>query len=225
MFDYEERLVLFVDILGFKNMIKSKDKTQHNNVIKAMEAILKMNIAIGKGMELGNRNSIRVTILSDSVCCSINSDDFDNQAQLIILLNSACAFQGFLLERGILSRGAICIGDFYHSEKILFGEALVDSYVLETTKAIYPRIIIDKKNLDYMIEKSSLTQKIITSLFKLDEDGYYYMNYLNFCKINSVAITDFMSMYKLILINKDLISNERIKNKYEWLISKIEEII
>ncbi len=48
-----------------------------------------------------------------------------------------------LIEKGILFRGGLTIGNIIHNENgTVFGQALIDAYQLETKSAKYPRIVL-----------------------------------------------------------------------------------
>ena len=53
------------------------------------------------------------------------------------------------MEKGVLLRGSIVCGKVIHTEKKLFGPAFIKAYEMERTRAIFPRIIIDKNVFDF----------------------------------------------------------------------------
>ncbi len=51
-----------------------------------------------------------------------------------------------LIKKGILIRGGITIGNLVHNEDgIVFGQGLIDAYMLESKAAKFPRIILSNK--------------------------------------------------------------------------------
>src|SRR5690606_28453000 len=53
-----------------------------------------------------------------------------------------------LVFQGILVRGAITYGKLIHTDKVLFGPALAEAYILESKAALYPRVILHKDIID-----------------------------------------------------------------------------
>src|SRR5580658_7830841 len=49
---------------------------------------------------------------------------------------------GQALRLGFLIRGAATIGKLYHSQGVVFGEALIEAVQLEKRTAVYPRVIL-----------------------------------------------------------------------------------
>ncbi|MEH6309063.1 hypothetical protein RYH73_25655 [Olivibacter sp. CPCC 100613] len=61
-----------------------------------------------------------------------------------------------LLEKGVLIRGDITLGNIIQKENgIVFGQGLIHAYILETKNAKYPRLVLSNKlikSLNYPIE-------------------------------------------------------------------------
>ena len=51
---------------------------------------------------------------------------------------------GRLLQRGYFIRGALVKGPLYHDDKMIFGEALVRAYQLESEVVRYPRVMVTR---------------------------------------------------------------------------------
>lgn len=58
------------------------------------------------------------------------------------VLNYVASLAGKLLRAGVLVRGGISTGWFYHEDNVLFGEALVTAYQMENSIARVPRILV-----------------------------------------------------------------------------------
>ena len=100
-------------------------------------------------------NKINTTAFSDSIVVSVRVDDNMNEMASTLIVNLAYA-GAMMLEKGILFRGGITIGNIIHKGNgIVFGQGLIDAYILETKNARYPRLVLsDKliKKLNYPIE-------------------------------------------------------------------------
>ena len=83
------------------------------------------------------------------------------------------------LKNGLFVRGAITLGDFVIDEKFIYGEALVNAYELEHFCAIYPRIIVDRKLMDFLQKEHKQDQSLILFASELDFDGEYFLRFIN----------------------------------------------
>ena len=170
--EYEQRVIAFIDILGFKEIIKqseqdiSKIELVHDvlEYLKALETSDKWTLQLleieedaqKRGVEnFDVRNKINTTAFSDSIVVSVKVDGNVNEMTSTLIVNLAYV-GAMLLKKGILFRGGITIGNIIHSESgIVFGQGLIDAYILETKNAKYPRLVLsDKliKHLNYPIE-------------------------------------------------------------------------
>lgn len=137
---YEERLVLFVDFLGFKAAVSrtASGEARLADLIDALNAVG----AIGENDE--DLSSQMVTQFSDSVVVSYTVDE---ESAVFRLLNSIAICVLDLVERGFLLRGAVTRGLLLHDEDHVVGPALVKAYEMESRQAIQPRIIVDPEIL------------------------------------------------------------------------------
>ncbi len=220
----KECCVAFIDILGFKNMVS----TDIDSVVLALRYIEMFCKSFFKfpSRETGKStyplkyrpeynydysynqeesseeemNKPTVTMFSDSIVISQPFDSFFDISEFVEFISK---IQYTLLTEGILIRGGISTGTLYHSDKYLFGTAIVSAYKLESKKAIYPRIIIDEKLLleidriienkfeqsyknyfvfngekHYWIPHDDYSTYEYSRYIQTDFDGIYYINYL-----------------------------------------------
>ncbi|KJS01003.1 MAG: hypothetical protein VR65_10645 [Desulfobulbaceae bacterium BRH_c16a] len=202
--NYETRVVCFIDILGFQSIL---DKTISINGSDIVANINLLSEALSSMEE--NLNSVcksdstttRITQFSDSVVISFLCDEKDG------IWNVLLAIQRMIIElayREILCRGGITLGKMIHTEKLLFGPALVDAYILESKAANYPRIILGDSVLAlsemYYDESSfskiislypALPKKALSNLSRSeaetfldqDSDGMYFIDYFTHDKM------------------------------------------
>lgn len=135
---YENRLVAFFDILGWKNEIDAAgDDPRHIARLAAAVRMFNANAAsVGDG-------GARLTTFSDNVVFSKPFAEGDVQW----LLQSLATTQLGLAVQGFWMRGAVTVGLLYHDEHIVFGPALNRAYLLESKMARYPRILLDQRAL------------------------------------------------------------------------------
>ncbi len=162
---YEERLVCFIDLLGFKSAI---DESKSNaSVLNALNDALS-ELEGGRLVKLLHQNvpaltsngefttseragatdltqqhwPIVVTQFSDSFVLSCPAD---NSGSCLMLLQAVDKLQKiFFWHLGMLMRGGMSKGKLIHIQGgPLFGPAMNAAYALESKSAIYPRVLID----------------------------------------------------------------------------------
>jgi hypothetical protein len=188
---YEQRVVAFIDILGFKSLLnetvdgKGNDQEEKiDTVISAYEAIRDI-WNLDEKSELYDTKSIdtkKVSIFSD---CIVVSFKVEQKSEVFFTLLEIKWLIMRLLSRGILCRGGVSLGKFIHTDNYLFGPALVEAYTLESKAAMYPRVILDTNVIDAGAENrksghsSSDEIGYVYSLLEQDSDGMYYIDYFS----------------------------------------------
>lgn len=169
---YEKRLVAFIDILGFKEIISNSQKDSSKiDLIYSVLTFLKnweksefwslkfVEVEMDaqkKGVsKFDIRGKTNTTAFSDSIVVSVKVEDDINEMVSTLIANLAYA-GAILLEKGILIRGGLTLGDIIHeSNGVVFGQGLIDAFMLETKNAKYPRIVLSDKlvaELNYPID-------------------------------------------------------------------------
>jgi len=135
--NYEERVILFLDFLGFRELI--------DDTIENPSRIQEITDAIDHLAEIADETEFyptqRVTQFSDSMVVSYAVHE---RSAVFELLNDIAFCLVDLVERGFLLRGAVTCGDLLHTKKHLLGPAMVRAYELESKCARFPRVIIDE---------------------------------------------------------------------------------
>jgi hypothetical protein len=130
---YERRVVVFYDILGWRNHI-AKAGSNSEKIGKLRRLILQFNRTI----KLRGNLEIRASTFSDNVVISQKvSEKTQMLLQQMALFEVAGALNGYLL------RGGITVGDIHHDEESVFGPGLNRAYELESKIAHFPRFILD----------------------------------------------------------------------------------
>lgn len=189
MTKYENRITIFIDILGFRNIVNKteSDDTYINkifDVLNSMKSELLSNEIFGdinvdpndkeqfeKSKEirdrvsksLKNKSSIQITHFSDSIVFSIGLEN-DMYAMSLFEYVGRITYR-LWKDFKILIRGGVSIGNLIHKENgVLFGPAMVNAYDYETNLANYPRIIFD--DLSYNVYRNSPSFKAMKKLIK-----------------------------------------------------------
>jgi hypothetical protein len=139
----DNRLIAYIDFLGFKEIIKEKP----NFCLTLLKKLKGIKTQAIRAIENDKKNGKQyryadkqVSIFSDLIVISYplaaKNLTFD------FLCVELALFLQPLLAQGVIARGIITQGSLYHKEDIIFGEALIEAYELERKIARYPRIII-----------------------------------------------------------------------------------
>lgn len=126
---YEKRAVLFLDILGFSELVKSG---KERRLLAALQHVQ------GRAIEAHEGGKVDFTAFSD---CIVVSTPLLTGSGALRLAKYARLLALDLLSHGFLTRGAVVVGDLYHEGGIVLGPSLVTAYHLESKKALYPRIL------------------------------------------------------------------------------------
>lgn len=223
---YEDRIVCFIDILGFKDHIKKSDTD-----IKKVQAIADALHAIRRDLDIDNpnieeRDGATITQFSDSIVISFKSTETGG---VFFTLLKLIWVQATLVNHGMLARGAIVRGDLVHNEEILFGPGFVKAYEAESKAAMYPRIILGSDvlhiALNYGGHHPMEEAKSLDKLIIKDSDGMYFIDYLG--QGVEEEFDDPANDYILYLEKIRDIIDENIKTddvsiriKYGWLLSR-----
>ena len=161
---YVERIVAFIDILGFRNLVQQigADPMLHRKLQGALSRI--KHCKLSSVADNTAQSDLEVSVFSDSVVISGTMDNFHGVCWTVIHL------QCDLLAFGVLARGGISKGRTVHRDDILYGEGILAAYDLESKAAVYPRIVIDPKLVD------DITPRYRSTFLDKDQDGLWFIN-------------------------------------------------
>ena len=200
---YQDRLVAFVDILGFKDAV--------NKSAGADEWCIKLRKKINRLVD--NNESFQ---LYNDAFKVLYEEQLKGKAE-------ETANFGFLL------RGGITFGKIRHDHNKCFGPAMNRAYLLESETAVYPRILIDGFALKELA-KDKFIHNSIEFISPDKSDGLLFLDYLSqkayfeendnyhdfegnrldynqFLKNLKILITDNLEQYN---------NNEKVLEKYQW---------
>lgn len=182
--EYKECYIAFLDMLGFKSLIKTQHFEDLINIFEKIRYPYNVNSKITDSLGKDVPNSekfyrINTKIISDSICLYIEADD---DIKLFLLIFACCNIQWELLncDTPIFVRGGIVKGHIYSDGDIIFGEGLTRAYLLEEENAKYPRIIMTNDILRSMRTADSQNGKTtIDHIVFKDFDGFYTVDYFS----------------------------------------------
>lgn len=222
---YENRLIAFIDILGFKEIVRSSKEDDSKieflysvlDYLKSWETSESWNSQLveieedaqKKGVEnFDIRDKTNSTSFSDSIVVSVKVDNNVNEVASTLIANLAY-IGATLFEKGILFRGGLTIGNLIHNENgTVFGQGLIDAYQLESNNAKFPRIVLSDKLL-----------KQLNYPLKTKRNRYPYHQYLK--RFNDGCVGFHQMIYFQVIEH----STEMTKDKLKISLGKIRKVI
>lgn len=232
---YEDRIVAFIDILGFRSIVQKSSK-HHNSeryhipqyreegldkaIFEALdtkqhawEAAFYNELKLK--VETAPKLNLKITSFSDCIALSCPPNEIDF-CYLVFCINFIARH---MHKNGFMLRGGICEGELHHSEteiddknnKIagrIFGPAFIQAYDLECKKATHSRIILS----------NMLWKRVKENWLDNSECNYcsYIKPFIEQDEDGPVKLDTLMSYYKHILTQDiESISSELIAIKKE----------
>lgn len=231
---YEDRVCLFLDIMGFTEHVNDTIQGESLNLTKITE-ISKLLTDLPIGVEkFGFKGTNRqITQFSDSIVISFPLTD---RNAFVKLIDELMLVTINLINKEYLVRGGISYGKLYHNEKIVFGPAMNTAYELESKIAIYPRIIFDKELVEELINYGGIEQRFnekedfkSENRWKEDFDGKYYLNYFGgaqpYIEDDKIYLEYIMNLRKFIVKALKNRKSQTVLVKYGWLKTKFNLMI
>lgn len=198
---YEQRLCAFVDILGFRDLVKQSQhrpflQTQIHQLLREVvqarpvwERDSPVNEIEARLTQEGARDpkheaellvreyaaAERGSSFSDSLILSaiLNDHAITNLITALLFLSRRLA------ELGKYARGAVCVGPLCHRRDLCFGPALINAYDLEKN-AEYPRIVFAQEAYAEVAKIQSSTVGPLALYLREDEcDGGWFLDFLS----------------------------------------------
>ncbi|HEY1746968.1 MAG TPA: hypothetical protein VGG11_09445 [Xanthobacteraceae bacterium] len=145
--DYPERIVTFIDLLGFSRDVQRIE--ERPGLLLSIDAVLSAIVRCKRDLdarrESGELNyDARLTQISDALVISyrIEKGAFGRAISHAAFLGNVC------VRRGYLPRGIITIGKLVHDADRLYGGGLIDAYNAERQHVVEPRIAIDARVME-----------------------------------------------------------------------------
>jgi len=169
---YEDRLVAFLDLLGFSKMVLNRQDDDVEFVINLIPDMLKTH----KGNVL--RDDLQVTTISDSIILSVKAEPDDILKDLFNICVIVGRLQHELALNGYYMRGGISVGKMIHDSQknLIVGPAYIQAYLLEAKKCIVPRVVIGDEVLKFYNKDFEQMKDILNDDFT---QFYYQGNLIN----------------------------------------------
>ncbi len=207
----EDYIVAFIDVLGAKHMIKH-DMDGSLNII---HEVYEKSLELYKGL-FEQRVHFDFTIFSDNIVVArkVNNEKVFNTAFKAVQMMAAI-IQGNFMFRGVLTRGGIAYGKFFKDNIMIWGDALVKSYSLEESVAIFPRIVIEPELVGKLHIFPDGPEKSPYWL-RQDNDGILFVDYLQEKLIKNFGLVIAQEFGRYDDRIAEAGSDTRLMQKYIW---------
>jgi hypothetical protein len=229
-FSYRDRVLAYIDILGWKDIIRRSAKKDADDssgladvatALRALRTVEDRARAISEHVKEQGAQQLKleVTLFSDTAVLSCEP----NMGAINILVSQVQAFCVDLMLEGIFTRGAIVRGRLHHQDGVIVGPALVEAYELESTAAKFPRIVLADNVQPLILGLSS--GQVIAERVEQDRDMLLILNpFVTFQSAMSPAERrDRMVMVqqRAVRTQQDHYADLGIRAKMGWLITFI----
>ena len=233
--NYEECIVTFIDILGFRDLLDTKTAAEIRQIL---DIFRREAVPYDDGESIDPSqprltSEVKTEAISDAVVRARTIHTNYRDGALFHELLDLVFIQAACIEKGILLRGALTI-DYAHVGQALegpvFGPGLVKAYQMEEREAIYPRIIIEEAVIERFENDRSLWKEghhksqeaaYLGDLLKTDEAGLKFVDYLGAVE---TEMDDYGSYLEFLQRHKELVerglsvtSRREVRRKYAWL--------
>ncbi len=251
---YQTRIVAFIDILGFKDIIRESERypAKLNVIFRALKLLKTFEKpkmwdlsliefeedAQKRGLpQFDIRRFSNCSCFSDSIVVSVEvSDDNINEITSTIVAHIANIGARLLMD-GVLLRGALTFGNLIHdNDGIVCGQALIDAYELEENVSVYPRIVLSDKliaKLNYPCETKWQRYPYHQYVKRFPDGcvGLHQMSYFeviqSLSEMDPHALKSNLCRVKQAIINglDNSFQEPSIYKKFEWLRTEYQKLI
>jgi hypothetical protein len=170
---YENRAVLFLDILGFASLVNAGRESE-------IFEVLQISQDIKRCYPFDKPGDMEISAFSDSIIVSAKVEDGAGVAKIV-------HYAGYLawkyLNLGILTRGGVAVGKMHHKDGVAFGPALLMAYDLESKLAIFPRVLTSSDVHNQYIEYEVITRaglsEMMRTVLREDLDMQVHINLMS----------------------------------------------
>lgn len=227
MAEYQHTLTTFFDVLGFRELVASREPEFILSVLQ------KLSRRYEPQDEVDDELEIKMIAFSDCVVRSVDilSDrnvTFPTGLLLDEVFNLGWLQSLLIYDDGVFLRGALTAERLYMSDGVVFGPALINAYEIESRHACYPRVIVDDVVVELLEKYPGLLgmrhndfedeMEYLNAYTRIDFDGRRFVDYLN---LDFGDPEDFVEL--LIRHRKHVIQNAtenrevpKVLKKYHW---------
>jgi hypothetical protein len=191
----EDRYVLFFDFLGASEAARHWPPARIHEFLDLLIMVSHTRASEridGGPMDDGGYKfqiTPEITTFSDNVVVSYSTRETAPDLWTQIICHDAIRILSIMAERalriGLILRGGLAYGQCYHSEGVVFGEAMVEAYRIESTISKNPRVVVAQNVLDRL---KPHRPEDASQILHQDEDGRWYLNYFRRMMFHGVTL-------------------------------------
>jgi hypothetical protein len=231
---YKDRIVAYIDILGFTEAI-GKTMSEDEEIVSKSERISSLFDCIRKALYRKNpftEDTRIVQQFSDLIIISYSPDQISSVFRILL---DILYLQAEVLNHNFFLRGSVVFGKIFRNSEKIFGPAFIEAYKNEGKLALYPRVIVDK-NVIALAEKyygdqngPDLEKRYVLNLLKKDFDGQYFIDYFRAIETEFdygiQEMPDYLRKLRSVIEGLKCKKEPSIKSKYSWLVEKFNQTI
>lgn len=210
----EEYIVAYIDLLGVKEKIKKGDLKSQDMI----HHLYSWTVDVTPRVAIPENADIRFKIFSDNIVIAkkLSKENTQREKDIKALLMCAGHFQELAATDTVccMLRGGITIGELLIDETMVWGQALLDAYKIESTLANYPRIVITDS-----VAQEIMNYPKLKDYLRTDFDDCYFLNYLADC----YYVGEFLNAGFEQMKEEANLSDPKIKQKFIWHMKFLNE--
>lgn len=238
----KECFVAFIDVLGFKELI-DLDAGSGNKLKEVKQAIdaglanLKEKQNESNGQYSFWFDEFKVKSFSDCFCFSVplefDKGMKDYEQNFVAFYAWIHVFYNELLNMGFLCRGGITQGWHYVDDDVIFSEALVEAYLIESRMTNFPIIRISDKLIKKIKSSRIPSEEYYPFQFANDNAGRNFLHPFNYSIVDEmffagkskadlstdIAYRDMLMKQYLEIIDTKIVEHhgKDFVDKFQWL--------
>jgi hypothetical protein len=227
---YERCLIVYIDILGFKEKIDTKSANHISRCIRVIAEAIEPYRFKSTLPKLPRENFVN---FSDLCVLWFPLEDPKKLPPIGWLnshiLNLVHAQSWLLFDEELLIRGGVTIGPLAKSYGQIFGPGLIRAYDLESRHAKYPRILVDgcvleefHHNPGLCVNDPETDAGYMKDMLRKDTDGRLFVDFLRVMEYeldDPLAYPGCMSKLGVFIEKRldEFADVPSVREKYEWL--------
>ena len=227
---YERCLIVYIDILGFKQKIDTESANHISRCIRIIKEAVEPYRFKTTFPKLPPENFVN---FSDLCVLWLPLEDEKKWAPAgwvtSQILKIVHAQSWLLFDEQLLIRGGVTIGPLAKSYGQIFGPGLVRAYELESKQAKYPRVLVDEcvieefyRNRRLCVHDPKTDAAYLRDMLQKDTDGKLFVDYLRVVAgelDDPSAYPGHMASFRGFIDQRlrEFAGIESVHEKYEWL--------
>jgi hypothetical protein len=235
---FERCVVTFIDILGYKHLLKTRHAKDIAKVVNALRSFTAGDADEEDTPKSSDEVRLYTQSFSESVSDAVvrvrtvdtQSKDGPFAYELIDLALAIveCVNQGILI-RGGMTIGPVHVG--LDGQGPIFGNGMVRAYEIEENEAVYPRIMIDDEALQAYLSDKSLWQdgefnpheaRLSVQYLGVADDGSHFVDYLRAADAGEfddgvAGQFTFLARHRKLIVDGLKSTDAKVRRKLVWL--------